>query len=443
MFSVRDRLLVAVSGGIDSVVLCHLLLNAGYRFIISHCNFQLRGDESERDENFVRALAADLNLPVMIKRFDTNKYATEQKLSIQEAARDLRYQWFHECLKSSEFIDYFSSLHKNKQVLQNGIILTAHHRDDNIETMLLNFFRGTGISGLKGMLPARDNIMRPLLFCSRERISDYAKQHELKWVEDSSNVQTKYSRNFIRHKIIPQVEELIPSLKENLAGNIERFRETSVLFEEIVAGYRKKLLEQRNGEWMIPVEKLGLQKVIPTILFELIKPFGFSAGQLHDALALMNAHTGAYIKSSTHRLLKNRNWLVLSALHTPEFKTVIIEEGEGHVIFHGGILHLRLSASSEINDEPMKAKLDAKDIRYPLILRKWKTGDYFYPLGMSKKKKLSRFFIDLKLSKNQKEEILVLESDKRIIWIPGYRIDDRFKVKPSPQKILEVEFIKS
>ena len=171
------------------------------------------------------------------------------------------------------FADYFTHAEKRKSIKAKSFIVTAHHRDDNIETMLYNFFRGTGISGLKGMLPKNENIVRPLIFCSRAMIIEYAKHFQLEWVEDSSNLQTKYSRNFIRHKIIPSIEELIPSVKDNLAANVQRFRETSILFDEVISGYRKKLLQQSGDEWKIPVEKLRLQKVISTILFELIKPF--------------------------------------------------------------------------------------------------------------------------------------------------------------------------
>ena len=437
---------MAVSGGVDSVVLCHLLYNSGFRFVISHCNFQLRGDESESDELFVTELAASFGVPALIKKFDTRSFAADRKLSIQEAARDLRYQWFQKCLEASAFEQYFSSGPGKQTQKTRAIVLTAHHRDDNNETVLFNLFRGTGITGLRGMLPVNNNIVRPLLFAARDQLIAYAQQHHLKWVEDSSNSETKYSRNFIRHRIIPLIEEIIPAVKQNMADNIERFKDASIIFEEAVANYRKKLLVSRQNDWMIPVEKLRLQKAIPTILFELIHPFGFTTGQLNDALALMDSQTGSYIHSSTHRLLKNRNWLIISPLHTQEFKTVIIEEGEEHLLFNGGMMHIKkkeITSALKIAADPFKVILDAADIRYPLILRRWKTGDYFYPLGMPKKKKVSRFFIDLKLSKNQKEEVLVLESDKRIIWIAGLRIDDRFKIRPSSKECLEIGFVKS
>jgi tRNA(Ile)-lysidine synthase len=419
---------------------------AGFRFIIAHCNFQLRGDESERDEAFVRALAEGYGVPVYIKKFDTQHFADESKMSIQEAARKLRYDWFRQCLESEAFNAYFSDFQKNKFLKYRSLVLTAHHRDDNIETVLFNLFRGTGITGLRGMMPVKDEIVRPLLFLSREKLSAFAAEHQLQWVEDSSNMATKYSRNFIRHKIIPVIEELIPSAKDNLEESIRRFSEVAGIFENAMENYRRKLLHQRNEDWMIPVEKLRLQQTIPTILYELIHPFGFTPGQLNDALGLMDSQTGSYIHSATHRLLKNRNWLIISPLQSQEFKTVVIDEEVEHLLFHGGMLHLKLKEITpdlKYGTDPFKVLLDAKQISYPLILRKWKTGDYFYPLGMAKKKKLSRFFIDLKLSKNQKEEILVLESDKRIIWIPGLRIDDRFKIKPSSKHCLELEFVKS
>ncbi len=411
---------------------------------MAHCNFQLRDAESSRDEEFVADLAKRLGVPVMFKKFDTHSFAVSEKISIQEAARKLRYNWFEECLNADLFNEHFSDQIKNKSQHYRAYVITAHHRDDNIETIFFNFIRGTGITGLRGMLPVKEHIVRPLLFASRHQLSEYAGQHHINWVEDSSNSEIKYSRNFIRHKIIPLIEELIPAAKENMGDNIDRFREVSMIFEEAMKNFRNKLLVQKNEDWMIPVEKLRLQKTVPTILFELIHPFGFTSGQLNDALGLMDSQTGRYIHSGTHRLLKNRNWLIISPLQSQEFRTVIIEEDEEHVLFHGGILHLKkktISTTEKISSDLFKAELDEREIRYPLILRKWKTGDYFYPLGMPKKKKLSRFFIDLKLSKNQKEEILVLESDKRIIWIPGYRIDDRFKIKPSTENYTELEFV--
>jgi tRNA(Ile)-lysidine synthase len=423
----NGRLLLAVSGGIDSVVLVDLLAAAGFPFAIAHANFQLRGEESERDELFVRKLATDYQSEIFVQRFDTHGFAAEQKLSIQEAARELRYTWFAEII----------ARWKDEHI--NGYVLTAHHADDNIETMLMHFFRGTGIEGLAGMLAWRkeQSLLRPLLPFRKQALVHYAKERNLAFVEDSSNASDKYTRNFFRNSLLPQIAEVFPKAEENLLHNIERFSEVTALYHEAAAVQLKKLLEPRGKEWHIPVLKWKKASPLSTISWELVKPFGFSAAQVPEIIKLLDADNGSYIASTSHRLIRNRNWMIISPLASGEAAHIIIEKEDTLVQYEQGGLQLKsINGPVQPGQETAEAFLDTKDIRFPLILRRWKQGDYFYPLGMAKKKKISRFLIDLKLSLTAKEKVWVLESDQRIIWVIGYRIDNRFRITDKTVSVL-------
>ena len=435
LFQQKDRLLLAVSGGIDSVVLCELCKQANYNFVIVHCNFQLRGEESERDEQFVRGLGKKYGVEVLVKRFDTEKYAKENKVSIQVAARELRYSWFSELLT----ID--------SRLKTTDYLLTAHHLDDNIETMLMNLFKGTGISGLRGMLPKQGKIIRPLLFAKKEELLAFAKEHELKWVEDSSNESDKYSRNYIRHQLVPLIEKIYPEAENNLANNFLRFRETEELYKQAIELHKKKLIEQKRNEFHIPVLKLKKSSPLHTIVYEIVKDFGFHAAQVNEIIGLMDSETGKYVSSLSHRVIKNRNWLVIAPIATEQAGNILIEEGIKEIQFAPDSYReasLQLDTTSakdcQLQTANSVALLNEKEIRFPLLLRQWKQGDYFYPLGMKKKKKLARFFIDQKLSKTEKEKVWVLEMDKKIIWVVGHRIDERFKVTNTTDKILRITF---
>jgi tRNA(Ile)-lysidine synthase len=430
LFQPKDRLLLAVSGGIDSVVLCALCKEAGYEFEIAHCNFQLRGTESQRDEAFVKALAEKYEVPFHLKIFDTAEYAITSKKSIETAARDLRYQWFDELLKSSQTNE------KDKL----DFLLTGHHADDNIETVTMNFFRGTGIHGLKGILPTNGKIIRPLLFARRSELESYATQHELGFVTDHTNLENDYTRNYFRNTILPLVSETYPEAPNNILKNIQRFRETEILFEQAIEKHKKNLLEHRNNEVHIPV--LKLLKTIPlvTVFYEIIKDYGFTAHQTDETIALLRSETGKYIQSATHRIIKNRSWLIISPIQSTEAQHILIKEDDLQIDFSHGLISIEKKdiETFKISNNPMIAQLDFSKITFPLLLRKWKTGDYFYPLGMQKKKKLGRFLSDQKLSITEKENVWVLTMDQKIIWVVGIRIDNRFKINDTTQKIYSI-----
>jgi tRNA(Ile)-lysidine synthase len=301
---------------------------------------------------------------------------------------------------------------------------------------------GTGIGGLHGILPRQGNIIRPLLFAKREEIVAYAKENKLSWVEDSSNASDKYSRNFVRHQVVPLMKTIYPQVDDNLLGNIERFKEIELIYTNFIEQIKGKLIEVKGNERHIPILKLKKQTPLKTIVFEIIKDFGFAATQTEEAIKLLDAANGSYMASASHRLIINRNWLIIAPLQSEEAINILIEEGTRKIVFAEGTIIFETSIFDN-NHPPTDATiatLDASEIKYPLLLRPYKQGDYFYPLGMLKKKKLSKFFIDQKLSRTDKERVWVLESDKRIVWVIGYRIDNRFRLKPSTSKRLVVSF---
>ena len=427
LFSTGDRLLLAVSGGMDSVVLLDLCSRAGYAISVAHCNFGLRGEESWRDEQFVRKLAMSYGREAVVGHFDTESYAEDRRISIQVAARELRYAWFSRVL-ADKGLRY---------------IVTGHHRDDNIETMLMNFFKGTGIAGMRGMLPRHQEIVRPLLFASRESIRDYAVERKLRWVEDSSNASDNYTRNYFRHQVIPVIGQAYPGVLENLNANLGRFREIEVIYRQAVEARKKKLLEFKGNEVHIPVRKLLEGDALGTMLYEILGPYGFSPQQAEACRELLHSESGRYVASASHRALKNRNWLIISPLATKEATNILVEEGAATVMFADGALRFQRLEAGQVgglDQGPRVALLDASVVRFPLLLRPWKNGDYFYPLGMRKKKKLARFFIDNKLSATQKERVWVVEMDRKIVWVVGMRIDDRCRLGPGTTAVLRLEF---
>ena len=444
--------LVAVSGGIDSVVLCDLLFTAKYDFVIAHCNFQLRGAESERDEIFVRSLGEKYGKAVLVERFETEKLAVERKLSIQVLARELRYHWFNSILEIRE-PSATGSEHRVEGSQKNVLaaaplqyIVTAHHANDSIETMLMNFFKGTGITGLHGILPLQGRVFRPLLFAKKEELLEYAKHRGLSFVEDSSNRSDKYTRNFFRHELFPLLKQKFPNVEDNLINNIGRFAEIETLYMQSILLHKKKLLEAKGNEIHIPVLKLKKTAPVASVMYEITREYGFSAHQLNDLVGLLESETGKSVSSGSHTIFRNRSWLIISPKQSTNAANILVSEKDKDVTFEQGLLSLKSGDKQshfQIPADPSIATVDLAKISFPLLLRKWKQGDYFYPLGMKKKKKLSRFLSDQKVSKTSRENTWVLEMDKKIVWIVGHRIDDRFKIVPSTQMVLTISFKKA
>ncbi len=426
LFSTNTQLVLAVSGGLDSMVLLDLLVKAAFTFSVAHCNFNLRGAESNADAAFVEEVTKKYNLPYFFKSFDTKIYAAENKVSTQVAARELRYDWFNFLLRDIKL-----------KMGKPAFCLTAHHANDDVETLLMNFFKGTGMAGLKGMLPAQNKIIRPLLFAERKELENYASENNINYREDSSNAENKYTRNFFRNELIPSLEKVYPQVLENLKNNVNRFKAANEVYEEAIAKKLQKLLVIKNADIEIAIPTLENITGKDALIFELAKKFNFTAPQVPSLQNLLKAETGKYILSQSHRILKNRKWLIISPLGEELQNIYLIQDGEDLIKFANSELLINKEAAPvKIDSNSFTAQLCLKDIKFPLLLRKRKTGDYFYPLGMKKKKKISKYLSDLKLSVLEKESVWLLESDKKIVWVLGHAIDDRFKINPSSKDIL-------
>jgi len=423
----QGRSVLALSGGIDSMVLCELLQDAGVNFSIAHCNFQLRGIESDEDQKFVEEKARSLNLEVHLKKFDTQDYAREHGLSIQLAARELRYQWFDEILDKTHS-DY---------------LITAHHADDNLETFLINLSRGSGLKGLSGIPERNGRIRRPLLPFQREEIEAYAGLKKIEWREDRSNVQSKYLRNRIRNELVPLMREAIPNLSTGFRSTLDHLKESQFILDERLAQIWKELTATQGD--LIEIDISGLKSLShpKAYLYGLFSEFGFT--QWTDIEELLRAQSGKMVFSKTHRLLKDRNRLLLQKIDSlPDAdQSRVIHEGQKTVELSSGTLRLELkmAANEEVVKTTNAVSFDADKLIFPLTVRKWQKGDYFYPAGMHGRKKLSKFFKDEKLSIPEKENIWLLCAENEVAWIVGLRLDERFKATEETKSVLHVEWI--
>lgn len=425
LFFPKARLLLAVSGGLDSVVLAHLCREAGFIFSIAHVNFKLRGEESEGDEAFVHQLAELWGVPFFVHHVDAGKFAEEKNISIQVAARELRYAFFHELIERK----------------QADHILTAHHADDNAETILMNFFRGTGIEGLRGIPPINGKVVRPLLFATREQIEVYAKQHQLAWRNDSSNLSDKYTRNQIRHHLIPAVEAIFPGFRNTLYGNATRFAELEIIYQKAIKRVLKKMVRREGETEIISIGAVNACQYPHSLIYEWLQPFGFTSGACEEVLKLTSSEAGKFVSGGDYFVLRHRNNLVLSAQQPVDFGYIVWEDLNVPLKIPGGEIIAKEIDDPAISPNPNEAWLDARHFQPPVIVRRWKKGDYFYPLGMRKKKKLSDFFTDAKLSVPQKEKVWIIESGSRIAWVVGMRIDDRFKITPGTKKAIRLRLM--
>jgi tRNA(Ile)-lysidine synthase len=414
--------LLAVSGGVDSMVLAHLFLQQKFTFSVAHCNFQLRGEESQRETELVQHWCEQHAITCHVKYMQTDAYATEHKLSIQLAARQLRYSFFDEL----------------KAIFKYDFIVTAHHRNDTIETVLFNFFRGTGLPGLTGIPAERNGIIRPLLQMSRQEIEEYALLHQVPFRVDSSNLKEDYTRNKMRLTIIPELQNMFPSFEENMIANINRFAEIRMVYEKQIAVYRKKLMEPRGKDFYLPILKLKHIQPLVTILYELVKPFGFSAHQIPEIIALMDRQTGGFIQSDTYRIIKNRNFLILTLLHTSKSDFILLESSTKTVSTSHFTLVLKKQTASkaELKLDTNSCCIDASLVSWPLLLRPWRQGDYLYPFGMEKKKKVAKVLIDAKIPLHEKENCWVIESNRKIVWVLGVKADNRFRITPKTKEVI-------
>lgn len=413
------KILVAVSGGVDSVVLTHLCKRSGLNIALAHCNFNLRGKESDKDHDFVQNLAEQWNLRIFHHKFDTEAYAEKHKLSVQMAARELRYAWF-ENLRKRENFDY---------------IFTAHHANDDLETFLINLLRGTGLDGLTGIPLQNDFVIRPLLNNSRAEIEKYALENKLSWREDSSNASTKYLRNKIRLEIVPQLQEMNPQVLQSFQKTKHHLGQSSQLVEDYISVIFSRIASETEFGYSFNIKLLKTIPHTKAVMYELFKSFGFS--EWNDVIDLLDAQSGKVIYSNSHRLIKDREELLLTKIPSEENFEYEIPEGEDHIMLPMGTFRLeKVKKLSKVNKRTIfvdRAKLD-----FPLKIRKWKKGDYFHPFGMGGSKKISSYFKDKKLSLPEKENCWLLCSKNQIVWVIGYRPDERFKVDPDSAEILKI-----
>ncbi len=421
-FLAERKLLLAISGGLDSMVMAHLFLQLPNEIALAHCNFQLRGLESDGDQKFVQEFAVKNDIVCFVTQFDTEAFARDYKLSIQLAARDLRYNWFYELLEKEGF-DY---------------VLTAHHADDNIETFLINLIRGTGLEGLVGIPAQNDKIIRPLMIFSREEIQNYALENDIPWREDSSNASDKYLRNKIRHDLVPLLKEIKPQFLDSFQKTQTYLRQSQSLVEDAAVMVYQQLAKQQDNEVRFDLKQLQRLPNYAAYLYQWLHEFGFTAWE--DISDLVNGQSGKQVFSAEFRLLKAREVLILTPRFQSEKETYLIDKNATEVKIP---LNLTLVPVTEMAAGTNSVIfVDRDKLEYPLQIRKWEDGDQFQPFGMGgKTKKLSKFFKDEKLSLADKENGWILCSADKIVWIIGRRADQRFKVDNSTQNILKIALL--
>lgn len=431
-FLKNKKLLIANSGGIDSTVLTHLMHRAGFNISLAHCNFSLRGKESNKDEKFVKRVGENLQIPTFTITFDTKSYADKKGVSTQMAARKLRYDWFQKiCIEQN--IEY---------------IITAHHKDDTIETFIINLTRGTGLNGLTGIPMINKNVIRPLLPFTREEILIYASRNKLEWREDNSNSSIKYIRNKIRHKVVPVLKEINPNLLESFENTLEHLKGSKQIAKDRIKNIREELSEKIGKERHFNIEALQKLNNPKAYLFELFRKKGFT--EWNDIYDLLSAQTGKQVMSKTHRLLKNRDVLILSKLNNKKSKTYLVDKNTKAIekpvslnFSFKSIVHKGKNKTNVLdlifNDKKGQFFVDADKLNFPLKIRKWERGDFFYPIGLNGKKKLSKFFTDEKMSLLEKEQTWLLCSGEDIVWVIGRRLDERFKITSKTLTVLKIK----
>lgn len=425
LVSREDCVLLAVSGGIDSMVMCRLFHEAGIPFVMAHCNFKLRGKESDVDESFVRHAAKQYKVKCFVKAFDTKRFMKLQKVSLQMAARELRYKWFEE-VRKKEGCTY---------------IATAHHRSDAIETFFINLLRGSGIKGLRGILPKQGKIIRPLLFAKRNEIKDFAGKNKIMFREDSSNASDKYLRNKIRHKLIPLLSELNPEAEMNIENTIERIKQTEALIQLVFEKDKKRIV--KSGKGFITIDIKGLKNLAYTELFLylFLNPSGFSGGIINDIADALYAQPGKQFYSDKYMLTRDRTKMILVKKSTTQKREFLVKPNTKGISSPLNLVFskiknypgIKLKTGAEV------ALLNMQHLEFPLKIRTWQAGDWFIPFGMKGKKKLSDFYTDNKFSVIDKENTWLLCSGNNIVWVIGHRIDYRYKIEKNTREIFKVE----
>jgi tRNA(Ile)-lysidine synthase len=425
--SKKNSFLVAVSGGKDSMCLLHLMLSSGFSFAIAHCNYQLRAEESDKDELLVQEWAAKHQIKFHQIKFDTLAEMEVRKMGVQETARFLRYNWFYGLCSEYGY----------------QAICTAHHANDNAETLLINLLKGTGIAGLHGIPLINNLVIRPLLFATKNEIDNYALLQNIPYREDASNTNTKYLRNAVRHKILPVIIDIFPNAIQQISETTARIQQVELIYKNAIEDEKKALLERRGNDIYLSILKLKKRPAFETICYEIFHSFGYSSVQVPEIIKLINSESGHYIDTIQYRTIKDRKSLIITEkkstnsdhIPIPSYPQEIFT-AEGKFIFN---VH---KVNIDNIDNPNIALLDARLISGPILLRRRAISDYFYPLGMGmKKKKISKFLIDQKIPLHQKEKIWIVENEQRIVWVAGMRLDERFKIGPKTDKIIRIEFI--
>ncbi|MBR5832182.1 MAG: tRNA lysidine(34) synthetase TilS [Bacteroidales bacterium] len=426
LFNPTDTVLLAVSGGMDSVTMCELFYMAGYRFAIAHCNFRLRAEASDGDEVFVKQLAKRYGVPIHSVAFDTTKYAEENKLSIEEAARNLRYDFFDKLIEQYEY----------------SCVATAHHRDDAIETFMLNLMRGTGIVGLHGILQKNDRIIRPLLCFSRDEITDFIEANNLQYRTDATNATLDYKRNKVRHLLVPLFRELAPAFDKTMQNNMKHIADVEMIYRQDVDTKRNKFVQPHQNGYKISMKDLETLNPLRTYLYEFLSPFGFGETVIQDIIKVRNTISGKRFLTKDYYLIKDRDYLFVYPYEDDsEDAKYIIRENDicMDVPISLEIHSMENNVSVQYDFNKYNVYFDKDKLTFPLCLRRWKNGDKFQPFGMKGKRKISDLFTDQKLSLHDKKNIwLLCNADDEILWVMGLRTDDRFKITSQTRNILNI-----